>query len=181
MSVQISTKVCICCKLKLPTDEFFKKVKSADGLMPYCKKCGREKHKQWRDRKREHLKEYRERTKDKRNARRRELYASDPKRRQRACESARQYRLDNPRSRRKSDLQKYNLGLEEYDQMLESQNGQCAICGKRQHKKLFVDHNHKTGKVRGLLCNNCNFGIGQFQDDFNLLLSAIEYLRRHNE
>jgi hypothetical protein len=51
----------------------------------------------------------------------------------------------------------------------------CEICGS--FNKLFVDHDHKTGKIRGMLCGECNFGLGKFKDDMGLLASAINYLR----
>jgi len=80
---------------------------------------------------------------------------------------------------------KYGLTLGAYDLMLKGQNGVCAICGKketqRSNKKggidsLRVDHNHKTGNVRGLLCSRCNFGISHFNDEIKLLEKAIDYL-----
>ena len=52
---------------------------------------------------------------------------------------------------------------------------QCVICGNNE--KLVVDHDHKTGKVRGILCNNCNTGLGMLQDNPKLLLRAISYLK----
>ena len=61
---------------------------------------------------------------------------------------------------------KFGLTLDQYDQMFESQNGVCGICGKPDitGKYLYVDHNHETGKVRGLLCHRCNCGLGYFED-----------------
>jgi len=78
----------------------------------------------------------------------------------------------------------YKMSKEEYDQRLKDQNGQCAICGKekpyrQEGKKFTVDHDHETGKLRGLLCINCNAGLGHFKDDPSLLRSAIDYLRRY--
>lgn len=73
----------------------------------------------------------------------------------------------------------YGITLAEYDNLLEKQEYKCAICGteKTENGKSFaVDHSHKTGKVRGLLCNKCNIGLGHFNDDNNLLLKAISYL-----
>ena len=67
--------------------------------------------------------------------------------------------------------------------MLEKQNGVCAICNKEEkskNKNLFVDHDHQTGKVRSLLCNNCNSGLGQFNDNLNLLESAVLYLKKYS-
>jgi len=63
--------------------------------------------------------------------------------------------------------------------MLKSQNGNCAICGIDQPsngRRLAVDHDHETGKVRALLCGNCNTGMGSFMDNPKLLQKAINYL-----
>ena len=73
----------------------------------------------------------------------------------------------------------YGITLDDYDRMLEEQGGECAICGKHPTKKrLCVDHDHQTNKVRGLLCEKCNWGIGQFNDTVVLLRNAIEYLEK---
>jgi len=72
--------------------------------------------------------------------------------------------------------QKYNLEFEIYLQLIETQGEVCAIC--KQSKKLVVDHCHTTGKVRGLLCNSCNSGLGQFQDNTGYLISAADYLKQ---
>jgi hypothetical protein len=61
--------------------------------------------------------------------------------------------------------------------MERAQEGECAICGEKSDK-LFVDHNHKTGLVRGLLCHQCNCGIGFFRESVPAILSAIDYLER---
>ena len=73
----------------------------------------------------------------------------------------------------------YGIGYAEYLKMLEAQNGCCAICGTNDtgnRKAFHVDHCHDTGKVRGLLCGNCNSGIGNLRDDIGLLQRAIAYL-----
>jgi iron-sulfur cluster repair protein YtfE (RIC family) len=78
----------------------------------------------------------------------------------------------------------YNLTLMEYNELLMKQNGVCAIClkpeiAKHQSgkiKKLAVDHNHETGKIRGLLCVNCNNGLGRFKDSALLTDRATKYL-----
>ena len=76
------------------------------------------------------------------------------------------------RSRLKS---KYGMTLEEYDDMSIEQGGRCAICNQTG-AKLFVDHDHTTGNVRGLLCHLCNCGIGFFREDTSSMHSAIRYL-----
>jgi hypothetical protein len=75
---------------------------------------------------------------------------------------------------------KYGLTPEGYVALLHAQNGKCAICGKGPNSgdKLWIDHNHVTQTVRGLLCKRCNFALGGFRDSIDVLLSAIEYLRR---
>ena len=78
---------------------------------------------------------------------------------------------------------KYGLSLVDYQKLADAQENVCAICGgppKGRGAKLYVDHNHGTGKIRGLLCVTCNAGIGQFQDCVNLLQRAINYLERAN-
>lgn len=80
----------------------------------------------------------------------------------------------------------YNISIEEYNILLTNKNNVCAICKKKEKRKnrsgkiykLHVDHCHKTGKIRGLLCHNCNTGIGRFKDDLILLNQALEYLKR---
>lgn len=80
---------------------------------------------------------------------------------------------------------KYKFSIVEYKVLLEKQNGVCAICCKAETRKfkgtiveLSVDHCHKTGKVRGLLCTRCNRTLGMFKDSIGLFESAIEYLRQ---
>lgn len=86
-------------------------------------------------------------------------------------------------SKRGSLRRNYNLTESKYAQMVSSQNGVCAICGRMQtqkaYKRLDVDHCHKTGIVRGLLCNSCNVSIGRMNDDPALLRKAAEYLESY--
>ena len=71
---------------------------------------------------------------------------------------------------------KYKLPVEEYDRLVASQNGQCAICAAVT--KLCVDHCHETGKVRGLLCLTCNTGIGHLKDSIEIIRQALYYLEK---
>ena len=76
----------------------------------------------------------------------------------------------------------YGITVEEYDAVHKKQNGLCAICKKESnHKsgKLFVDHNHVTGNIRGLLCNPCNLLLGHSNDDISILKEAIKYLNKY--
>jgi hypothetical protein len=86
------------------------------------------------------------------------------------------------------DLKKaFGITLGEYNVLLDSQNGKCVICGKeeiRQRngkiKHLAVDHNHKTGKVRGLVCHDCNVALGYLKEDINTMKKMIEYIEKFN-
>lgn len=80
--------------------------------------------------------------------------------------------------------QRYNLSLEDYEKLLDSQNGQCKICGVTKctvYDYLSVDHCHDTNNIRGLLCNSCNTGLGLLNDDTKTVKKALKYLRRSNE
>ena len=73
----------------------------------------------------------------------------------------------------------YNISLNEYEKMISKQNSCCKICNR--HQNLFkyefaVDHNHKTGKIRGLLCQPCNTALGLFKDDIEVINNAMRYL-----
>lgn len=92
------------------------------------------------------------------------------------CEELRKWKSDMKR--------RYGITYQEYCDMLDAQNGRCAICesedaqSSRTYGKLFIDHCHTTGKVRGLLCSKCNHALGQLNDDVGLLNKAIAYLTK---
>lgn len=76
---------------------------------------------------------------------------------------------------------KFGITLDDYNQMFENQKGKCMICGTTKGypntgRRLAVDHDHETGKVRALLCGNCNTGISHFMHDPDLMEKAIDYL-----
>ena len=80
-------------------------------------------------------------------------------------------------------LRKYGITLEDYQRMLDAQDGVCAICGKRRpdERTLHVDHDHETGEIRGLLCFRCNNAIGDLRDDRDLAQALVDYLDRDDE
>ena len=90
------------------------------------------------------------------------------------------YYLCNYCTKKKSHLKrKYNLSLEEYNQLLHKQDDSCAICKRTMSTlpiSLAVDHDHKTNRVRGLLCNACNAALGLLKDSKLLLNRALSYL-----
>lgn len=101
------------------------------------------------------------------------------------------WRIANLRTAINADMQKlYGIGIDEYELMFEAQGAGCAICGgsemsvdpkTKKVRRMAIDHCHKTGKVRGLLCSKCNYGLGRFNDSIELLEKAIGYLKKHME
>jgi hypothetical protein len=98
----------------------------------------------------------------------------------------RQWMAANPEkaskwSRQKALRRRYGMTIDEYDAMLERQNGVCAACGgtSTDGRRLSVDHEHTTKRVRGLLCNHCNRAVGYLRDDPVAAAALAEYLRLH--
>ena len=118
-----------------------------------------------------------------------ELWKDGGGSRERRTEYARQWRKDNPEKIKNSDLKKrFGISLDDYYKLLKQQNYVCEICGQGETaidprtKKAFdlaVDHDHKTGKVRSLLCKNCNNMLGYAKDSQEILTKAINYLKKH--
>lgn len=92
----------------------------------------------------------------------------------------------DPNFNRRNNLRRsFGMSLDEYQRLYDSQDGVCAICRKPESViragkvlSLAVDHDHTSGRIRGLLCNNCNRGVGLFSDDTTIISRAVEYLRR---
>lgn len=102
------------------------------------------------------------------------------------AEYMREYRRSNPERVRGHDLKKrFGISVEDYQRMLDEQQGVCKICEQPEVKldhrtklprRLAVDHCHKTGRVRALLCSDCNTAIGLLKEDVELMKKAIEYV-----
>lgn len=151
-----------------------------------CLECERIKLKIWRENNKEKVqgqnKKYRERMKfwlkkDREN---------DPEKYRNY--SLKGYSLNKRRYVQQSICRRYKLTFEQYELMFKLQNNLCAICNNPETRKpknakntynLSVDHCHKTKKVRGLLCYNCNILLGKAQDNIALLQKAIQYLKEH--
>jgi hypothetical protein len=92
-----------------------------------------------------------------------------------------QYRIYNKKKIKESAVNIiYKITPEKQNELYVKQNGCCAICGIPEDKLnyfLSIDHNHKTKKVRGLLCHTCNRGIGLLKDNINILQKAIDYIK----
>jgi len=90
-----------------------------------------------------------------------------------------QWRKDNPNRARTITLRyRYGITYEDWLKIWINQDGRCAICGEpfAQPSNACIDHNHKTGEIRGLLCKKCNLGIGCFDDNQSLMGRAIKYV-----
>ena len=108
-----------------------------------------------------------------------------------SCYVKKQQENYDPIKKRNENLKRvYGIGIEEYNALLEKQNNRCAICESTDPKGrksgrgggvdvFYVDHDHKTGNVRGLLCNICNRTMGYIGENSNVLQEMINYLQKH--
>ncbi len=174
------TKVCNRCGEEKGASAFFSHHDARDGrdyLSAACRPCTAARLKEWRaanrDRHNANQSTYHAANRDKRNARKREIF-TDP------AVKARVRGL-----RREAT---YGVTVEQYNEMLERQNGVCAICRspetmtyKGTIRFLGVDHDHVTGRVRGLLCVKCNAALGMFGEDPVTIVGALDYLTAHDE
>lgn len=154
-----------------------------EGMHPdgRCKECMKDKYKEYREKNKDKLKE--------KNARNNAKRANkDPNRDYKKEYQDKKERLGNMYSLHKQ-CKAYKIELQDYFDMVENQDNKCAICengetricgSKKEVGRLSIDHCHDTHKVRGLLCHSCNTGIGKFKESKELLMKAIEYLRKHN-
>ncbi len=88
-------------------------------------------------------------------------------------------KCDRKRANERSIFASHGITLKQYDKMLEKQFGKCKICKTEVPGgpgRFHIDHDHSTGKIRGLLCSNCNLFLGNAKDNIEILASAIQYL-----
>jgi hypothetical protein len=125
---------------------------------------------EFRERKQAINRRSKRKNKDAINARRRNRYATDPELRVKT-------RAQQFKSQREIALKrKYGISIEEYDARLTAQGGVCLICLRPSKKVLCVDHDHETRKLRDLLCDKCNRGLGYFDEDSAAMRRAADYL-----
>ena len=169
----VTEKKCSRCKQVKQAASFPIARKTITGLGAYCRSCAKIRLKEWQDKNTDRVraldKKYRDSKKDNPEYKKRQKLARDSFR-----DTPKGILLDF-RSWLRSE---YKIGLTEYELLHFDQQGMCAICGDRPigQRPLAVDHCHKTGKVRGLLCHRCNHGLGHFKDSLSLLSSAKNYL-----
>ena len=158
-------KCCRDCGREKSLEEFYS---TKNGIFPYCKLCSLVRSSLWQKSNRE-----------KKRVNSRKHYFNN---KGSVISKVRKYQSLHPavciKAGRKWYLKRYNLTEEIYQKILLLQNNQCAICQKETPGKLLhVDHNHSSGKIRGLLCAKCNAGLGLFADSSILLQKASTYLR----
>ena len=165
-------KICSRCGNEKPLDEFNWQDKKKTCHKSYCKVCQSDHAKNYYAGEGKDVQgAYKEKNKEKYD----EL----------SVKFRKEYKKNGKREKynRKHILKQYNLTQEDYERLLEGQNGQCAICGKKKpggnRKHFSVDHCHKTGKVRGLLCYSCNISLGLMGDNPETVQSAYDYLTKH--
>ncbi len=145
-------KKCNQCKATFALSFFCKASKSPDGHQYTCKECHKANKRAWFAKNKQHC-----------------------------IDKTKQWRKDNPEKFLNARLKNYyGISLDDYKKMAAKQNDCCAICGEKERRvrrsRMAIDHCHKTGVVRGLLCNNCNIGIGNLKDDPIILMKAVSYL-----
>lgn len=172
--------VCNKCEAEKPISEFHKDPTSRTGFRGKCKNC-RNKTSQRRSRVlRKDGKKTCSCCREEKRLSKFHKSSATKDRRQYMCKTC-----TSKRDRRVGLQKKYGITLKEYDQLFQQQNGMCAICGtdkpSGRWNRFCVDHDHITGRVRALLCNGCNQGIGYLNDDPELLEKAAEYIRTFRE
>ena len=148
-----TTRVCKRCGETKPLTDFYEMRGCVDGRRPACKVCVNLTWNAWR--------------------------AANPERIKQTC--ARYYQNNKtrllPKNREAGLKSRYGLPFGSYDRMFDTQGGKCAICDEPHTRgKLVVDHEHETGKVRGLLCYRCNNAIGFLGESHERIMRVIDYL-----
>lgn len=164
-----STKLCSKCGICKPIHDFYRADEMRDGRRNECKRCMYlARHRHYEENREKYIRKAQEWKR--KNP---ERYARSQRRRRERRDEAR------IRVERDQYLQRtYGLALLDFEFLIVSQQGRCAICGKPDGKKLHIDHDHATGCIRGLLCGSCNRAMGLFHEDAARFEAAGEYLRR---
>ena len=157
------TKICSKCHKTKRLEEFSRDKNNKDGRTYDCKKCRSKVYKQWCLDNPKKAKETRDR------------YAPYRKEYYQRPEQLLKYR--------KRWVQRYGLSLEEFDKMVDTQRNLCYVCNRPEpqvkNRHLCIDHNHKTGKVRKLLCSSCNRALGLLRENLVVIEKLKQYLIEH--
>lgn len=169
--MKITSKVCTKCGLDKSADCYYKNNRIKSGLDSRCKACEKTRHNTElaRERSRRHYIKHKDR-----------ILESNKSNIKLKSYKKEYYKKNKTRLNRGRILNLYDLSEEAYNILLVKQQGVCAICKEfeKENRVLSIDHDHLTGKVRGLLCNSCNRGLGYFRDSLFILRNSIDYLER---
>lgn len=177
--VPAKTKYCSGCKTTKPINRFYKRRGRPCGYAAKCKDCRNQYHANY-------IKTPKGQYSLKESSRKYWLkygkeYSKDPAKRAIKNAAVAKYHKSEKGIQKRRDhhlRSKYGITIAEYNAIFESQNKSCAICGYQgENKNFHLDHNHQTGKVRGILCNPCNGALGLMRDNIETLEKAIQYLR----
>ena len=142
-------KTCRSCGVEKPFDDFHRNSRHADGRTSYCKPCAIVRAAEWQK--------------------------ANPEKRRVTARQSHERRLASGKVREDKYKARYGITVAQYDALFMEQGGACAICKTTPSGRLHVDHDHETGRVRGLLCTRCNQGLGYFLDRADLLRAAAVY------
>lgn len=166
----LKKKRCKTCLKEKSLKEFGNYKRNPDGKRHHCKVCRNKYEKALREGNKDYAKRQREN--------RKKWEKENPEKAKIARD---RWKVPEGWERNQRLKRKFAITVEDYDKMFEQQKGLCKICGKnynnKSQKNFHIDHCHKTGVVRGLLCNKCNQGIGLLNDNPKLLKKAIDYLQ----
>lgn len=162
-------KKCRKCGIQMLISDFPPDSRAQGGTAANCRKCKEVAHKKWRDRNIEHVRET-----SRTEARKRSYNQRNPE----------AHRLAVKKARIKRD---YGITYDDLVRMVDEQGNKCAICGTQFSERGWgaaakqIDHDHETGKVRGILCLKCNRGLGLFEENERRMVAAIAYLKFHGK
>jgi len=171
---------CSKCHEEKPASDFYARKESSTGYRKDCKVCCNQRASQYGKR-------YYQKNKQKIAAKAKTFREENPEvMRERYDRHKEKHPMGNRTAQWKY---RYGISLDEVQTKFESQGGRCACCEeeiphytefKGKNHLFHIDHNHDTGKIRGLLCTKCNTGLGLFNEDIDLIKSAIAYLEKYN-
>lgn len=163
-------KICSKCTKEYPKTFFHRNSKAKDGLSVYCKHCARIAVHQWSLKNPDKVSNKKKRY----YIRHKEILAE--KRKKYEMENSDHIKSLRRKYARRNKVKSYGITMEIFDSILKKQEFRCAICRKLfENKTPLIDHCHKTGNVRGLLCTACNFSLGHLEKD-GFIEKAIAYL-----
>ena len=198
-SIFETVRKCKKCLKEHPIEKFHKHPRGKNGRRSRCVECttvesrilrqrdGYEKHRKAKKAHYERVKNIEE-ERQKRNERQRKYRAENPEVRIRNREYRRLHLKRYQATEFESQLRtKYHMSRDQFFTMLNGQDGKCAICrtvlavetSRKAKNRKCIDHDHDTGKVRGILCSPCNSGLGYFGDSLSRVEAAADYLRKN--